>query len=94
MSVRQFLVGLLLLASALAVFKLATDPMAGTNMMSAVGEAVGGVAGGLILGLIVWIPFRFMRGAQNAPDIRRFTLYSAAILVVLFIVFRSFVGSR
>ena len=76
----------------LAIFEFASDPTAASNIARTVGESMGGVAGGLILGLIIWAPFRLIRGADKAPDVRRFTLYTAAVLVTAFTVFRFFVA--
>lgn len=93
MNLSRFFLGLALLAIALLAFKLTTDPLAGSNIAAMLGEATGGVMGGLIWGLIIWAPIRLVRGANKAPDVRNFTLYTAAIMVALFIVFRFFVGT-
>jgi len=93
MPLKVFFAGIFLLVLAFGVFTFVTDPTAGTHLVFTLGEAVGSVMAGLILGLIVWAPFRIIHGVEKAPDVRRFTLYTAAILVAVFIVFRYFVGT-
>jgi len=90
----RFILGLTLLASAIVVFELATEPYLATGELTQnkfwwlVGAGIGGVAGALIWGIILWLPLRFFRGLENAPEPLKFTLYTAAILVSGFIVFR------
>ena len=90
MELPRFFVGLGLLVLALVVFRFATDPLAGTNMTSTLAQAAGGVVGGLIWGLAIWTPIRLIRGSKKAPEVRRFALYTTAVVVVAFIVFRFF----
>lgn len=93
MKLSRFFLGLALLVMALLAFKFTTDPLAGANITATLGEATGGVMGGLSWGLIIWAAIRLIRGAGKAPEVRSFTLYTAAITVALFIVFRFFVGT-
>lgn len=90
----RFVLGLALLASAIVVFQLIAEPFLATGQFtqyrfwSLLGSGIGGVAGGLVWGIIVWLPLRIIRGAKNAPDPLKFSLYTAAIVVGAFIVFR------
>jgi len=93
MNLSRFFLGLALLALALLAFKFATDPLADKNIPATLGEAIGGVVGGLIWGLFIWGPIRLIRDADKAPDIRNFTLYSAAIFVAIYMVFHFIVGA-
>ncbi len=93
MNLSRFFLGLALLEIALLAFKFTTDPLAGSNLAATFAETIGSVTGGLLWGLIVWAPIRLIRGSDKAPDIRSFTLYSAAIIVALFIIFRFFAGT-
>ena len=49
---------------------------------------LGGIFGqplsAIFLSCLAWLPIRFIRGAANAPDIRRFTLYGGWILFGIF----------
>ena len=94
MNLSRFFLGLALLALALLAFEFATDPLAEKNIAATMGFAIGFVGMGvLIWGLIIWGSIRLIRGPDKAPDIRSFALYAAAILVAIFIVFRSIVGT-
>jgi len=93
MKLPHFLIGIALLALALVAFKFATDPFASSNIVYIIGLAVGFVMGGLMLGLMVRGPIRFVRGAEKTPDKRETALYTAAMFVAAFIVFRFFVGT-
>jgi len=47
------------------------------------GQAIGAVVGGAVVSLIIiWLPIRLMRGVNQAPDPRRFSLYGAVVFVV------------
>ncbi len=93
MKLTQFVFGLALLASVIVVFRLITEPFLATGQLTPyelgwlLGSGIGGVAGALILGIIVWLPLRIIRGAKNAPDPLKVSLYTAAISVSAFIVF-------
>ena len=90
----RFVLGLALLASAIVVFQLITEPFLATGQFTQygfwwlLGSGIGGVAGALVWGIIVWLPLRIIRGAKNAPDPLKVSLYTAAIVVGAFIVFR------
>ena len=92
MNLSRLFLSLALMALALLALKFAVDPLADKNIAATTGEAIGGVVGGLIWGLFIWVPIRLIRGADKAPDIRRVTLYAAAIFVAIFIVFPFIVG--
>ena len=95
MNLQRFFLGLALLTMVLVAYTLTTDPFAIANWehsLVTAGKAVGGVTGALIWGLIIWAPIRFFRGADKAPEIRSFTLYTAAVFVAMFIVVRLFTG--
>ena len=92
MNLSRFFLGLALLALAILAFKFSTGQLADKNTTATMGEVIGGVMGGLIWGLFIWGPIRLIRGADKAPDIRRVTLYAAAIFVAIFIVFPFIVG--
>ena len=94
MNLSRFFLGLALLAIAIMAFYFATDALFEKNIAATMGGAIGGVMGGLIWGFIIWGLIRIIRGADKAPDIRSFSLYTAAILVAIFIVFRFFVGTQ
>jgi len=89
----RFFLGLALLALALLAFKFAADPLADKYVATTIGEGIGGVMGGLTWGLFLWGPIRLIRGADKAPEIRSFTLYAAAIFVVMYIVLHFIVGA-
>ena len=96
MKLLRFLIGLALLVLALVAFKFATDPFASMEAEAiaiTLGQASGFVFCGLILGLIIWAPSRFFRGVEKFPDRWEFALYTAALCVAVFIVFRFFVGT-
>ena len=96
MNLLRFFLGLTLLTMALVTYNLTTDPFAIANVehgLVTAGKAVGGVTGALIWGVIIWAPIRFFRGTDKTPEIRSFTLYTAAVFVAIFIVFRLFTGT-
>ena len=92
MSTSRFLVGLVLLTIALAYGDFVTNIDPSNNVVRSIFYGVGGVAGSLIWGVIIWAGFRFARGKEAAPDIRKVSLYTAAILIALFILLSMFFG--
>ena len=82
--------GLLTIALAYGDFVTNIDPS--KSVVSSIFYGVGGVAGGLIWGVIIWAGFRLARGKEAAPDIRKVSLYTAEIFVMLFIILSMFSG--
>lgn len=93
MKLPRFLIGLALLGLAQVAFKFATDPFASSNIWRIIGFALGFVISGALLGMLFWVPIRWVRGAEKAPDRRVFALYTVAVFVAVFIVIGFFVGT-
>jgi len=103
MELWRFLIGLALLSLASVASMVATKQfdlsmavIAGDYEFIAanIGRAVGRVfAGVMFIGIFIWVPLRWFHGAEKVPDVRRLTLYGAAIMVLLFPVVRFIVGT-
>ena len=92
MSTSRFLVGLGLLVIAMAYGDFVTNTNPSNNVVMSIFYGFGSVAGSLLWGVIVWAGFRLARGKGAAPDIRKVSLYTATILILLFIVLSMFFG--
>ena len=91
-TITRFLLGVGLLAAALIGINLGTEPLLAikdvqpeTKFWWLVGAAIGGVSGGLIVGLVLWFLLRIFLTVEQAPDRLKFTLYTASILVGVYI---------
>ena len=99
MELWRFLAGLALLSLASVASMFATDAsfqlaISNEAITHNIGRAVGQVFGGVMfLAIFGWLPLRWFRGAEKVPDIRHFTLYGTAIIVLLFPIFRFYVGT-
>lgn len=88
MKTSRFILGLILITITLATYKVVTNPLAQEDIVGIISQSIGGVVGGLIWGLILWFPARLIIGIKNkAPDLRKFCLYTATIMIALFIAF-------
>lgn len=93
MSLRDFLIGLAVVAAAVAAMEFITNPFAGENIFFTLGGVAGKIGGGVVLGLIIWAPLRLIRGSERAPDARKVVLYTTAILVMVIYAHRVWFGT-
>jgi len=88
METKIFIIGLLILLIAFFILEVVFLNNNNLSIVYRLGGSVGAVSGSLLWGVILWAPVRLVRGKDNAPDIRKFTLITAYIFTALYMLMK------
>lgn len=99
MKLKYFVSGLIVLALIITIYEMLTDPLFWPGQLTPykvgwlIGAAFRNIGGGVLGGLVVWLPFRVIRGATNAPSPLKYSLFGAVITVPIIIFYGLFLPS-